>query len=232
MPKQEARKFEDETLYAKIRDLEAQIAKINDGEGHICKVVFGGLGEIGGAEAAEKWLKDTMKEHGLPAAQDIYFKGDTFRGMLWAKFGSQGDRDRVALEMRNLKATAGGQVVWANPDQPVDVRAVDGFLFGLKKQLIEWGFVRKEIWVDVDTKSMSITGCGTVVKGRVCEGKLTMDWCDGTWAAWQELHDAAEMKELIKKAEEKLSKGGSKAGGKSKDGGGGGGKGKSGVSGR
>ena len=103
----------------------------------------------------------------------------------------------------------------ANPDEPVQVRALKSFLFGLKKQLVAWGWDSKEVWVDTEMATLKVNNV-PIAQGVVSGQTFRVNWCDEGWANWQLLQDAVEMKDLLAKTQAKLEKGAGKGGGKSK----------------
>ena len=125
------------------------------------------------------------------------------------------DRDEEINVIKEAQATVGGKQVWAKPDQPFDVRAVESFLFGMKKQLMEGGYSNQQLWVDTSDAAVSVDGA-KVMHGNVSAGKFGIQWCNLEWAAWKLLQEAAELKELISKTQVKLDKGGGKGKGKGK----------------
>ena len=77
--------------------------------------------------------------------QDIYFKGDAFRGVMFLRFASEWERDKAVKVVKDGWWKAGWNTVWAKPDEPLEVRTVTSFMLGLKRQLVLWGFGRKEV---------------------------------------------------------------------------------------
>jgi len=110
------------------------------------------------------------------------------------------------------------------PDRTLEERAVGSFLLGLKKQLVEWGFGRGEVRVDLDKVPSTLEvgkreeGRREVLAAAVRAGELKLTWTDPTWGAWSDLVSSAEFKGLMSQAKDKLSKGsGSKGMGKGKE---------------
>ena len=91
----------------------------------------------------------------MPQPVEIYHKGD-FKGIFCCKFNNVSDRDQVVESMRRLKLKIQNEKVWSAEDLPIDVRVPEHFLFGLKKLLEAWGYDRQDIWVNTDTKSISL----------------------------------------------------------------------------
>ena len=97
-----------------------------------------------------------MEKAGLKA-EDIFWKGD-WNGMLWVKFAREADRKK-GIDM--LKECELGSGAWVTQDRPVEERAVGSFLLGFKRQLVEWGFDRREVQVDVES---GFTGGGEITE--------------------------------------------------------------------
>ena len=76
-------------------------------------------------------------------------KGD-FSGVFFASFASAPDRIKALSAVKSKLVQLGGKVIWANTDLPKENRTVESFLFGLKKQLVEWGFTRASVRAEVD----------------------------------------------------------------------------------
>jgi hypothetical protein len=61
--------------------------------------------------------------------------------------------------------------------------------------------------VKVDEKSMTLKIRRVpVLVVTIKDGKINLDWLDGTWETWKELVESPELRELIETAEGKLSK--------------------------
>ena len=108
-----------------------------------------------------------------------------------------------------------GVACWVGPDRELGERVVGSFLLGLKRQLVEWGFGRKEVNVDLGKSGGAMkVGKQDVLSVGVMGGRLRLTWENETWGKWQDLLEAKEFKELVGKAEEKLGRAG--LGGKAK----------------
>ena len=83
-----------------------------------------------------------------PSPIEVYCKGD-FKGILFAKFNTKGERDAAIQIFRKAVCYEGGQQVWMKPDLPIEDRARHSFVFGVKYLLAEdWGWERNAIWVE------------------------------------------------------------------------------------
>ena len=97
--------------------------------------VFGGLDSLGDEWEASKWIKDRLWEGYVVPATEYYVKGD-FKGLLFAKFSKQDDRDTAVATIRSLKHDmSDGKRVWAKEEQPLGLRVARQTLFGAKWML-------------------------------------------------------------------------------------------------
>ena len=65
------------------------------------------------------------------------------------------ERDEVIKVMKEV----GADGVWMKPDTPIAVRAVNGFLLGLKYLLVHsWDFEKWEVKADLEFNSISVGG--------------------------------------------------------------------------
>ena len=205
----------DKDIWIKIHRLEDMISKAKKEETPNLTAVIGGLSDTGGFPEAEAWVNNTLWSGWASLPTKMYFKGEHFDDVVFADFASAEERDKAIEIIKKERATVGNKSVWANIDQPVDVRAVESFLFGFKKQLTEWGYAKKQVWVDTEKSTVTVDGT-EVVHGSVVGGQFGAQWCDPAWANWELLQEAAELKALISKTQERLAKGGDKGKGKGK----------------
>ena len=131
-------------------------------------------------------------------------KSKAFQGLMFAKFKSTTDRDIAVALLRSAELTEAGNRVWATQDLPLEKRTRKTFLLGLKWQLGEWGFMKREIEIDDDysqlkvghrgyAHAMQLGRCmgamggsadkrGTQAALRPCKQLLTEDgWGQGSW---------------------------------------------------
>ena len=119
-----------------------------EADDHARTMVIGGLK---GEPLAEKtvWLKTILTEAGVNEPTDVYVKdGDetVINNILFAKFVNEDDRNKVIKTLK--KAAADG--VWFKPDMPIEIRALNSFLFGFKYFLVEaWDYTKFEVHVDM-----------------------------------------------------------------------------------
>jgi hypothetical protein len=90
---------------------------------------------------------------------------------------------------------------------PIEVRSAHRFLFGLKHQLCEWGFEKPDVRVDTDSFpdrfSMTVKGLIAITM-HTSPGHLRFEW-HSAWSSWADLHNSAEVKELIRLANANLT---------------------------
>ena len=111
--------------------------------------MFGGFPAQCSFVDVRAWVEEKCTNQCRHKPNDIYKKGESFKGIVFAKFASQSDRDAVVQQFRTEKFEhADGVKIWSAPDRPLEIRAQTSFLFSLKKELIEWGFARASLWVD------------------------------------------------------------------------------------
>ena len=80
------------------------------------------------------------------------------------------------------------------------------FLIGLKWQLTQWGFVRHELNIDDNFRSL-VVGEHKVVDVVIENGNIVYTWSP-QWGAWSDLQHSEELQLLKDRAAAVLSKGG------------------------
>ena len=136
-------------------DLQKQIDKLGDGHAmpaaDVAKtLVVGGLQGFDSLPMATEWLTLKMKELQGPMHTGTYIKSPSFQGLMFVKFRSGYERDLAVGILRSARLKHGDENVWATQDLPgpIPVRARKLLLIGLRWQLGEWGFVKKEFEID------------------------------------------------------------------------------------
>ena len=74
---------------------------------------------------------------------------------------------------------------------------------------------QKRVWVDTESSTRTVDSI-KVVREAVVAGQLGTQWCDPAWANWHLLQEAAELKGLISKTQERFAKVGEKGKGQGK----------------
>ena len=157
-------------------------------------MVVGGFASLQSLESSTTWLERKLEALKGPKHVGTYMKAQEFQGPLFAKFASTVDRDTAVAMLRSARFQEGGTPVWATQDLPVPIRARKIFLVGMRWQLGEWGFEKRNIQIDDDYTEMKVAN-EVVLKVFVENGALQCRWND-TWASWTELQSAPEVQSL------------------------------------
>ena len=202
----------------KILDLQKQIDKLGGGHAmpaaDVAKtLVVGGLQGFDSLPMATEWLTLKMKELQGPMHTGTYMKTSSFQGLMFVKFQNGYERDLAVGILRSARLKHGDENVWATQDLPIPVRARKLLLMGLRWQLGEWGFVKKEFQID-DLYTHLRVGGKVVLKVFTEDGNLKLQW-DDAWAAWDDLQQSPELQAILDKSKGILDKRG-KGAGKSK----------------
>ena len=102
-------------------------------------LLFGGLQDMT-FEAAEKWVKDQIKDRTLEELSLVYHKADDFNGIIFAEFSTEKVAEHIARKISLAKFKIGEEQIWCKKDLLLDQRVPLSFLLGLRRQLITWGF--------------------------------------------------------------------------------------------
>jgi hypothetical protein len=170
-------------------------------------LVIGGLTDFTSLNDASKWLENILWEAYAPLPLEIFVRNaaGAFSGVFCASFVSPEDRIKALAVLKRKLGEIGRKEIWANTDLPTEVRAPEVYLYGLKKQLVEWGFARASVRVEVDGPSKTLKVEGKEVLIIKCEGgEILCEWVE-TWRVWQDLHESTEMKALADKCTRILS---------------------------
>ena len=193
----------DEDLRKRVQEMEIKFAAHGIKHDEETVVLFGGLQNLSWS-AATGFVSKTLKELQLDAANDIFFKGAEFGGILFAKFGSPSVAEKVVLSMSKSKSKV-GESIWCKKGRPLETRVPLSLLLGLRRQLIEWNTCSKsDVRVDDNSMIMKVGGVA-VAQATVLNKKLNLQWLDPTWSTWTELQSSSELKDLMTKAEKVLS---------------------------
>ena len=119
------------------------------------------------------------------------------------KFANTEDRNTAIKVLKEVINKQNGSTVWTKPDLPLTARVNQAFLFKIKHVMVEWGYDRKSIWVDVDEGSLKV-GFDTVLTSRVDGANLNIEFISAEWCAevMSEEYEKARME-----CEAKLKKG-------------------------
>jgi hypothetical protein len=208
VPKNEVQDMIDKSMTLMKATIDEQMENIAKGKTAVMHgtgdALFGGM-ENATRQEAEDWTLRKLKEIHVEAPTKLYHKGDSFKGMLYAEFSSPDVVAKIAQAFDTNKYKLNGKAVWAKNDLPISQRCPLTFLLGLRWQLLQWGYTRREVKVDDKLQTLSVDG-QTVAEAKVINDKLDIKWLDETWMRWEELQQAPELNTLIQAANTKLSK--------------------------
>jgi hypothetical protein len=167
-------------------------------------VVFGGFGREGDGKDEIDWLTAKLMEVKVEAPETTYFKGDEFKGRLYARFINVEVASRAIDMISKSKPMYKESEIWCKHDAPVEVRVIRSLLLGIRWQLNKWGAIdKKAIEVDVPAGTMTVHK-KTVANVDIEDGKMKITWHDEAWKAWKELHDSTEVQELMQTGNARL----------------------------
>ena len=142
---------------------------------------------------------------GVPIPSDVWCPKGGFKGLAFAKFIDISIRDKFVSKIIVAKPEYEGIQVWARAEAPVEVRACEIFLSGLKKILVGWGFDFTCIRYDVEGTEKTLKVNNEVkVSVSVRDGKFHCEWEEG-WKNRESLHSSPEMQALLTKVGELVS---------------------------
>jgi hypothetical protein len=101
-----------------------------------------------------------------------------------------------------------GADVWAKPDRLLGQRAVHSIVSGTKHWMTEWGWPRQALWADAAAGTVTLAG-KIVLTVKVEGNELQTDYSEG-WTEYFDDSKYPEVKELIKNAGDKITKGSGK----------------------
>ena len=130
-------------------------------------------------EDAKNWVIKRCMDSGIPQPVELFFKGDKFEGVMFAKCSSSPHRDLVISTVRNTPNAAAPKP-WAKIDEPLDTRTAEAVLFGFKRLLVEWGYSKKSVWVDCESLTLKVAGA------ELCIERGLVQWGVGTVGGTQD----------------------------------------------
>ena len=108
----------DDAVRKEIELLKSEIASIKANPGENKNVtdksktaVFGGFRSLGDFEEAKTWIGNKLWDEWLPQPTEIYHRGQ-FNGLVFCKFDSIDDRDKVVDGVRRLSIKIQSDPVW------------------------------------------------------------------------------------------------------------------------
>eukprot|EP00959_Pyramimonas_sp_CCMP1952_P150475 3149252-Pyramimonas_sp.AAC.1 len=186
-----------------------------NGNSQECIAVIGGLGDCGDFDTAVQFIKQQIEHHKFPEPVDYFVKGD-FNTIIFTKFGTKDARDRFVNAFGKSQIKHSSNTVWTRADQPIEKRVPESFLFGLRKQFLEWGYSKGEVRVDTTECNLTVAKDPVVAVSTV-NGAIQISW-KGPWANWRDLTNSAEVRYLTERANDTLGRA-TKGNGKGKNGG-------------
>ena len=91
--------------------------------------------------------------------------------------------------------------IWITNDKPVTERVPSSILFGIKKELVEWGFAKGSLWVDEQEKSISWNG-DLIMSVDCSNHELKIAYGD----SWKEFLSSGSIDDMIQKGNHKLQR--------------------------
>ena len=98
--------------------------------------VIGGFRNCGSLDDAKVGINAKCADYGISSAVDMWCPKSGFKGLVFAKFGDITTRDKFVSKVKLLKPQYDTIPVWSEAEAPVEVRACEKFLRGLKKILM------------------------------------------------------------------------------------------------
>ena len=170
--------------------------------------VFGGFKKFGSLEDAKKWIYEKLWMEWLPQPNDIYNKGD-FHGILFCKFDTEEDRDKVVQWFRKTSTKIDDEPIWSKPDALLSVRSVTSVVFEAKKYLAKWGFENFALWADPDKGSVDYKR-KSVLSVTVQDDQIKIVY----HGKWEQHFKHAEWTDMVGAIQVKLGRGAEKGAGK------------------
>ena len=97
-----------------------------------------------------------------------------------------------------------GHEIRCKPDAPIEERVPLILLLGLRWQLGEWGFNKKDIKVDGDGLVTMTVADEPVVSAEIKNDRVHLTWLDATWQEWKDLQNSEELQKLMVNASKKV----------------------------
>ena len=204
---------DDSALHEKFKSIENEIsylrgAAASGGVGSTTTLVMGGF-QGTSFEAAKIWIEKSLGYSANVFMMDQ--SADKFKGFLFIKLPSLGEAQTVLTKLKEAadkenRARGPTSRMWVDYKAPIEIRVVRGFLFGLRRQLMEWKVAvnPKSINVNMDTGILQVDK-KDVVKAEVEGDEFKLEWLNSEWAHWGELQQSKELQEITKSARSRLA---------------------------
>ena len=166
--------------------------------------VIGGMTEANSFKEAMDWVEQSLEKAGLKRPDDTFIKGDAFEGIFFARFPDGASMNQAVEYISSQRIKYKGKPAWSGQDRPLQERVPRGFLFGMKRMLVEWGFNKKAINVIDASNTLAVEGEPILTAG-VESDTLKMKWLAKSWEEWKDLTEAVQFQDLRKQADSKLT---------------------------
>ena len=130
--------------------------------------VVGGLDGLSNLEEAQKWLQEEIARLKVPVPIDVWITSGEFKGVLKARFSGPDAATTAITAMMKQRPRCKGKPTWCKHDQPILKRAPLSFLFGLKKELVNWDIPKACTYIDEESATMQVEGAPVL---HVCSKK-------------------------------------------------------------
>lgn len=195
----------------KIEDIESEISRLRGAatlEGSTSTLTMGGF-QGTSYEAAALWVEKAL---GYTYTANVFMmeqSTDNFKGLLFIKFQSPLDASKALTKLKEAtenenRGRSLKKRIWVEFKAPIEKRVARGFVFGLRRQLMEWEFPSICINVEKDTGTLQVNK-KDVVKAEVRGDEFTIEWLDPAWASWDILQQSKELEGLIKTSKDRLA---------------------------
>ena len=120
------------------------------------------------------WLEDKLTQICKFGPTNIYAKGE-FKNMLWVKFDSRTLRDSAVVKLSKADLKHVDHKIWISEDKPLDIRAKNSILFGIRKLLMTWGFHKNALWIDEVAGTIHFN-VDLICTAQIVNGKLNISY--------------------------------------------------------
>jgi hypothetical protein len=125
-------------------------------------------------------------------------KSQQFQGLLFAKFLSTFERATAVALLRSAGLQEGGARLWVTQDLPFLIRSRKMFLIGWMSQLAQSGFMKHELSIDENFRSVLVGG-QKVINMATENGNVVYTWSP-QWDAWNDIQHSEELQLLKDRA--------------------------------
>ena len=115
----------------------------------------------------------------------------------------RGHDSKQSGKLSQVKVQHAGRQIWCKIDLPVEERTSLGFILGLRRLLISWGFDRRNLKVQDEVPMLSVGG-SPVASASVANNALEIKWSEESWKTWGDLTGSLEYKNLVDDANKRV----------------------------